>query len=389
MAGSIRKRKWKNGKVAWRARYPNPSKGGTAQIEKLFERRRDAERWLVAQRASVHRGEHVNPAAGRRSFAELAAAWRATWVELEPKTRAGYEGLLNAHVLPRWADVRLESVTPEAIQGWINELAAKRAPNTVRNVYSALRSVLNVAVERRYLAANPCDAVRLPRLRQDTGEMLFLGADEVAALADEITPHFRTLIYTAAYTGLRAGELAGLRRRDVDLRAGTLNVERALKEVNGASANITERGLIFGPPKGGRRRQVGLPKFLGDMLAAHLDRQVEPEPDALVFTSLEGAPLRQGNFYKRHFKPAVRAALPERLHGLRFHDLRHTAASLLIAAGAHPKAIQTHLGHKDIQTTLNVYGHLLPSVEQALTAALDATYAAAERPQELDMGAID
>ena len=118
------------------------------------------------------------------------------------------------------------------------------------------------------------------------------------------------------------------------------------------------------------------------MLAAHLDRLPEPGPDALVFTSLEGAPLRQGNFSRRHFKPAVRAALPERLHGLRFHDLRHTAASLLIAAGAHPKAIQEHLGHRDITTTLNVYGHLLPSAREALAAALDATYTAAAKPRE-------
>lgn len=382
MAGSIRKRNYGDGRARWRARYPDPSRGGTAQIERTFDRRADAERWLTEKRASVHRGEHINPGATRTRFAELVEAWRGTWIELEPRTKQSYESILQAHVLPRWGEVRLEGLSPEAIQKWINELSKGRAPNTVRRIYTALRSVLNIAVERRYLSINPCDSVRLPRKGSAGREQLYLTAEQVAALADTISPHYRTLIFTAAYTGLRAGELGGLRRQDIDVTGGTLRVERALKEVNSVSENLTEKGLMFGPPKSGKARRVGLPKFLGDMLAAHLDRLEDPGPDALVFTSFEGAPLRQGNFYRRHYKPAVRAALPERLHGLRFHDLRHTAASLLIAAGAHPKAIQEHLGHRDITTTLNVYGHLLPSAREALAAALDATYTAAESPRE-------
>ena len=387
MAGHITKRKYANGLTKWRARYPDPSKGGTAQIEQTFDRRANAERWLTDQAAAVQRGEHVNPVGGRASLAALAEAWRATWINLEPKTKAGYESILNAHVLPRWGKVQLKGLTCDAIQKWINELAADLAPDTVRRIHSVLRSVLNIAVERRYLGTNPCDAVRLPK-KAPGSEMLFLTAAQVDDLANAITPHFRTLIYTAAYTGLRAGELGALRRSDVDLTRGILRVERALKEVNSAGLADSDRGLIFGPTKTGATRHVGLPKFLGDMLAAHLDREgqrrdgVQPQgvlvENAPVFTSLEGDPLRHGNFVKRHFKPAVAAALPASLAGLRFHDLRHTAASLLIAAGAHPKAIQTHLGHRDITTTLNVYGHLLPSVEAALTDALDATYASAQ-----------
>jgi integrase len=384
MAGSIKKRNYGGGRVRWRARYPDPSRGGTAQIERTFDLRRDAERWLTEKRASVHRGEHITPGATRQRFEALADAWRERWTELEPRTQQGYEAILMKHVLPRWGEVRLEGITPEAVQKWINkDVRPGRSPNTVRRIYTVMRSVLNLAVEYRCLTINPCDAVSLPRKSAATErERLYLTAEQVAALADAINPQFRTLVYTAAYTGLRAGELAGLRRRDIDVTGGALNVERALKEVNSSSDNITERGLMFGPPKSGKRRSVGLPKFLGDMLAAHLDRLPDPDPDALVFTSLEGKELRQGNFYRRQFKPAVKVALPERLHGLRFHDLRHTAASLLIAAGAHPKAIQEHLGHRDITTTLNVYGHLLPSAREALAAALDATYMAAETPRE-------
>ena len=124
----------------------------------------------------------------------------------------------------------------------------------------------------------------------------FLSASEVQALAEAITPHFRTLIYVAAYTGLRAGELGALRRRDVDLLHGSLTVERALKDVSGQ--------LIFGPTKTGKVRRVGMPKFLIDMLSGHLTA-LDGGPDSLVFRSPDGGPLRHGNFYRRHFRPTV------------------------------------------------------------------------------------
>lgn len=371
---NINKRTYPGGRVRWRARYPDPTRGGKRQIERQFETRREAEKWLTSQKAAVQRGEHIDPKDNQRLFEQVVDAWRATWLDLEPKTRAGYKAILSRHVLPRWSGVRIGAVSPEAIQEWVNELAAARHPNTVRRIYSVLRAVLKVAVERRYLLANPCDVVRLPRAPAvNIGERVILSASEVTALADAITPRYRLLIYAAAYTGLRAGELGALRRRDVDLLHGSLNVERALKDVSGH--------LIFGSTKTAKTRRVGMPKFLVGMFSKHLEA-LGGGRDALVFTGPDGGPLRHHNMYLRHFKPAVRAALPSDKHGLRFHDLRHTCASLLIAAGAHPKAIQEHLGHKDIQTTFNVYGHLLPSAQEALAAALDAVFDA-DRPDNV------
>lgn len=379
---NINKRVYPDGRVKWRARYPDPTRGGKKQVERLFSTRREAERWLTAQKAAIQRGEHIDPKDNHRRFEQVAEAWQETWLDLEPKTQAGYRAILNRHVLPRWTGVRIGAVSPEAIQEWINDLARERHPNTVRRIYSVLRAVLKLAVERRYLTANPCDAVKLPRAPAVAiDQRVFLSATEVAALAAEIAPHYRVLIYTAAYTGLRAGELGALRRRDVDLLHGTLNVERALKDVSGH--------LIFGSTKTGKARRVGMPKFLVAMLSEHLDA-LDGGPDALVFRGPGGGPLRHANFYRRHFKPAVATALPHEKHGLRFHDLRHTCASLLIAAGAHPKAIQEHLGHKDIQTTFNVYGHLLPSAQEALAAALDVAFRdAGESPVPLRLGRAD
>ncbi len=368
MAGHVRRR----GK-GWQARMPNPALGGAAKVERTFRTRREAEEWLTAQGAAVLRGEYIDPRLADRPWREVAEAWQATWVDLKPTTRGGYESILRHHLLPAWGGRKVGGITHEAVQKWVAGLsAAGLAPGTVRSVYSVFRSATNAGVRLGLVRVNPCAAVRLPRTPHH--EMLALTAEEVRAVAEAIHPAYRALVYAAAYTGLRAGELGGLRRRNLDLLHSRLVVAEALKEVGGR--------LFVGPPKTHERRAVSLPTFLRDMLAEHLST-FSPGgagPEAYVFQTVTGAPIRHNQFYKRYFKPAVRAALPKAKHGLRFHDLRHTCASLLIAAGAHPKAIQVRLGHSSIQITMDRYGHLLPSVDDALAGALDATHAAAAQP---------
>jgi integrase len=195
-------------------------------------------------------------------------------------------------------------------------------------------------------------------------------AEDVTAVADAIDPFYRTLVYTAAYTGLRAGELLALTRGDVELLRGVLHVRRALKDVDGT--------LEIGPTKTHTTRTVSLPKFLREMLAAHMGQLPDGLPTALLFPSKTGKPLRHNLFYRRHFKRAVRASLPAEKHGLRFHDLRHTCAALSVAAGAHVKLISARLGHSSVQITLDRYAHLFPSVEEALAEQLDAIYEAGQ-----------
>jgi integrase len=418
MAGHITKRK-KGDTIKWRARYPDPSYGGKKEIERTFPKRAEAERWLRNQQVALDRGLHIDPASSDRRFVHVADAWRATWLELEPKTKAGYDSILNKHILPRWQDARIGAVDAASVQGWINELAASgRSPKTVRNIYGALRSALTVAVEHRYITTNACDAVRLPKRSAygDNGTnkpKVVLEAAEVATVAEAIAPHYRVLIYTAAYSGLRAGELGALRRRHIDLLHGKLHVAGALKEINSTSPSLREdeRGLVFGTTKTDKDRTVGIPRFLVAMLTDHL-ATLPADPDALVFTSPNGGPHRHDNFRKRHFYPAVRRRycaacdttvkpedercperscgsddlrylLPKAKHRLRFHDLRHTCATMLIAGGAPALAIRDHLGHQDIQTTMNVYGHLYPSMQDAMASTLDAAYAGSAEPADI------
>lgn len=151
------------------------------------------------------------------------------------------------------------------------------------------------------------------------------------------------LIYTAAYSGLRWGELAGLRRCDIDLDAGTLTVARKLSEVNG--------NLTFGPPKtAASKRTVGIPSFVARSLQAHLDRYADPGPYGLAFPSPDGGPMRRSNFRRRIWVPATTAA---GVAGLRFHhDLRHTAATLAAASGTSVKALMARIGHASTSAAL-------------------------------------
>ncbi len=373
MAGYVRKRgARKDGSTKWQARYWDTN-DPTKRYEKVFRRKDEAERWLVQQSNAQLTGTHIDPRNADRPFRDVVVLFRDTWIDLEPKTKAGYESIIEKRLLPEFGNRKVSSITTAVVQKYVNRLSAEGlSAATVRNVYACMRTALNAAVTQRLILVNPCLGVKLPRMHRE--EMLFLTADEVRALADKITPYYRTLILTAAYTGLRAGELLALRRADVDLLRGVVQVRRALKEVNGH--------LYFGPTKTHAHRTVSLPRFLRDEFDAHLSRPLPGGngPEALVFPGPQGGPLRHGNFYGRHYKPAVRAALPAAKHGLRFHDLRHTCVSLLIAAGVHAKAIQERLGHSSIQITMDRYGHLLPSLDEAATDALDAMHAAATAP---------
>jgi integrase len=380
---------------SWQARYPDPSGKAGAEISKTFRTEREAKLWLVQQTASQLDGTFIDPRRAERPFRDVLEAWRPSWpARLSPTTAARYASIVDLYLEPRFGSVPLRNITHEVVQTYIDELAnalnedgtRTNAPGTVRNIYSVLRNAMNQGVRRGYVKANPCTAIDLPRSAKE--EQLYLTAAQVQALADRIDKHYRVLILTAAYMGLRAGELLALRRRDVDLLRGTLTVARSLKEVGGHQT--------FSEPKTSHSvRTISIPAFLREMLTEHLSSPLPggDGPDALVFPSKTGKPLRHNLFYRRHFKPAVTGyvkadgtvvpgALPAHLHGLRFHDLRHTCASLSIAAGAHPKLISTRLGHSSITITLDRYGHLYESAEQSLGEALDALYAAAQTPPE-------
>jgi integrase len=352
---SVEKR-LRNGKTTYRVRYRDP---GGAQRSKVFARKVDAERWLTENEAAKLQGAWVDPAAGRERFGEWAERWFGTTAALRPTTRRDYRVLLDRQVLPAFAGARLADLDALAVREWLASLvggglSAKRA----RKAHQVLAQVLDAAVDGGKLARNIAAGVKLPKVQRR--EMGFLDAEQVEALADAIDPRYPTLVRFAAYTGLRPCELVALRVGRLDLLRGTVRVAEAAPEVAGR--------LEWGGVKTHEARTVRLPRFLCDELGAYLaDRAHGPED--LVFTAPLGGPLRQSKFVPGYFKPAAHAAgLPATL---RFYDLRHTAASLLIREGASVKAVQKQLGHATASITLDTYGHLFPDELDALAGRLE------------------
>jgi len=225
---------------------------------------------------------------------------------LRPTTIHGYESILRSLALPRFGDTQLARIEPIQVREWVSGLVGRGlSPSRIRQAYQLLSASMKAAVESGYLARSPCVGVKLPKLvRRD---MLFLTPTEIERLASCIVEPYGVMIYFAAYSGLRFGEVTALRVGRLDLLGAKVRVVEAYSEVSGK--------LYLGPPKSGRERTVPLPRSVCDLLAPALNGKSK---DDRVFVAPKGGPLRQENFYHRQYKPAVEAAgLPPEL---RFHD---------------------------------------------------------------------
>lgn len=250
------------------------------------------------------------------------------------------------------------------IRSWVASMRASGlALATVKAAYLTVAQVFSAAVVDGVVGRTPCVGIDFGRERARE-ETLFLTARQVGDLADAITPRYRAAVLVAGYQGLRAGELWALKARSVNELTRTIDVIESAYEVHGV--------LEEGPTKTGKKRTIGLPTFLAEEIKTHLGHYGTSNAGH-VFSSAKGAPVRHHNFALRYFKPAVRAAgLPD---GLRWHDLRHTCAALLIDAGRHLEEVRDHLGHSTIRVTSDTYGHLFPRARQAVADALDEAFA--------------
>jgi len=232
-----------------------------------------------------------------------------------------------------------------AAEGLANAEIARRvgvSGPTVLQAHRVLSMVLSLAVRDNRISRNPASGVRLPR--GSSREHRYLTHQEVAALAHAAGDDGGLVIQVLAYTGLRFGELAALRVHRVDLTRRRILIAESVTEVRGKA--------VFGDPKTHAARAVPVPQFLADQLAAQVDEQ---PPDTFVFPARRGGVLRLRNWRREVFNPAVKSSGVQELTP---HDLRHTAASLAIAAGANVKAVQRMLGHASAAMTLDVYSGL-------------------------------
>ena len=340
----------------WVARYRTPD---GRERSKSFRRKVDAARFLAQVEVDKARGDWVDPRLGKTDLGEWAQTWLETTSDLRASTRARDESILSNHVLPRFGATPLAAIDYMAVRSWVADLSKRLSPASVHKAHQVLSKVLRSAVAAGLISKNAAENVPLPR--QDRTEMRMLTPVEVQALADAMDPRYRAVVITAAYTGLRVGELTALRRSNIDLLRRRITVTETLVEVKGE--------LIFNPPKTARGfRSVPIANVVARELEQHLLSYGEGAPDSLVFAAPEGGPLRLSLWRRRFFLPAVQRA---GLEHLRIHELRHTAVSLWIAAGASPVEVAKWAGHSRTQTVFDVYGHLMPGTEEQVTDALD------------------
>jgi integrase len=276
---------------------------------------------------------------------------------VKPSTRDRYAGIVATHIAPTWGSVRLVDVTHADVQSWISTLTATgQSPGSVHKIHRVLSMVLGHAVRDGRLPRNPAAGVNLPRAA--AAEKRYLRAEQVVSLADAAGPG-RLVVLVLAYTGVRWGELAALRVSRIDLMRRRIHVAESVTE-------LSDGTLDWGLPKSHERRWVPVPRFLVEDLAEHISGKAS---DELAFASPKGAVLRVRGARRSWFDRAVlMSGVPEGFHP---HELRHTAASLAVSAGANVKAVQRMLGHAKASMTLDVYADLFDDDLEAVAERLD------------------
>jgi len=340
----------------YRVRYRKPDHSQTDK--RGFRTKRDAELFLASVTVSMTRGEWIDPSTSRVTVREWGETWFEAQVQVKPATRSGYRYNLDHHIYPVWGDRRLVEIGHAEVQDWVGALSARLKPSTVKQIYLVLSGLMKFAIRDGRLVRNPCEFIRLPRIeRKRKG---YLTADQVAHVAS-LCSSDADLVVFLAFTGLRWGEMAALRVASVDFDRRRVAVDESVVELEGV--------MTWGTPKNHERRSVPFPDFLVGPLAA---RCAGRSLDAPLFTSANGGLIRNGNFRHRVFEPAVRQAMAEDpgFPWVTPHDLRHTAASLAISAGANVKAVQRLLGHASAAMTLDVYAELFEDDLDAVAAAL-------------------
>lgn len=350
--------------MRWRARYVDAD---CREVAKGFARKADANKWLEGVTSTIVTGTYVAPGAGAVSVGELHTQWLKTQAHVKDSTKAARASAWSVHVKERWENVAVADVQTSGVRAWVDELReGGAAAPTIENALGVLRMVLALAVEDKRILRNPCVGVKAPR--RNHSSRAYLTHQQVDELANALARD-GLVVRFLAYTGLRYGEMAALKVRDFDMLRRRVNIRESVTEVAGK--------LTWSTPKNHERRSVPFPRFLVAELAARMEGR---KRDDLVFAAPAGGVLRIATFRTRVFNKAVKElrALDENGEPTTdwprptLHDLRHTAASLAISAGANVKAVQTMLGHKSAALTLDTYADLFPDDLDAVADAFDA-----------------
>lgn len=311
------------------------------------------------------------PASERLTVGQFLTGWLSDTVKpsVRPSTFRGYESKVRTHILPGLGKQPLVKLTPQRLEAFFNQKRmAGLSPQTVQHLRAIVRAALNDAVKWNLVPRNVAALVDGPRVPHH--EIQPLSPDEARQLLEAVATHRLGALFSVALAvGLRQGEALGLRWEDIDLDAGTLTVRKTLQRIGGEFELVEPKTVRS-------RRTIALPSAAVDALRRHRTRQMEERLMAgsmwkddwgLVFTTATGRPL-QGTNVTRTFQQLLAKG---GLRRQRFHDLRHSCASLLLAQGVHPRVVMETLGHSQIGLTMNTYSHVLPPLQREAAARMD------------------
>jgi len=369
MRGQIRKRGSSWCVVLYLGR--RPQNGRKVYKWVTYPSRREAEAALPKLLSQIGLGATLP--SPRLTVGTFLDQWLGDYVESlpSPVTRRNYRDIVRVHLQPPLGQVPLARLSPQTVQMYVSQkLAQGQNPTSVQCHFAVLREALGHAVRWGLLVRNPTDLVDPPHRRQRG--MHAWDEEQVRLFLAEArrSSTYYSLYLTAILTGMRQGELLGLRWSDIDFVLGTASIQQTIYRLGST--------ILFKEPKTARgRRSVALPAPLIDALREHRERQAkmqralgsEYEDLGLVFCQPNGKPLHAHNIAQRDFRQVIkRAGLPR----IRFHDLRHTHATQLLRAGVHPKVVQERLGHSTPAFTLAIYSHVLPGMQEEAAKAVTA-----------------
>jgi integrase len=331
-------------------------------------------------------GEGVNFDAQKITLNDFLETWLETTVRVNTR-RATFEHharIARNHILPTLGHLQLPELTPAHVQTlYAAKFDAGYALSTRRHIHVTLGKALKQAVKWHYLTTSPTAGAEVPQADAalldyedlpdpDMGILEEWQAKRFLATAKEHDPRHWALYVLALATGMRQGEILGLPRTRLDLTRRLVRVRQTLVLVKG--------GFEFGRPKTrASKRDIELRAEAVEVLRLHHKLQLEermrlgglPKDYGLVFSTTVGTPIRRQNLQRRSFKPLLEeAGLPD----IRFHDLRHTFASIALGRGANINTVSKMLGHSSVKITLDVYGHLMPGMQSEALGHLDGVF---------------
>ena len=338
------------------------------RLSQTFKTQGECQEWLKKTRGQIDDG--MTLASTKISLREFLPGWlTSTKTTIGPRTWQHYEQLIRTYIIPNLGEIKVRDLRPENIQAFYNRLFdGEVGVYTIRKIHITLHGALQQAVKTGMIGRNPASFAQPPK--EPANEMSILNESQVSQLLVAAQGHrLEALIHLAVISGMRQMELLGLKWSDLDWIKQTLKIERQLLKPNGNGVKFSAPKTRYG------KRSIALGKKTVEILRKHYEQQQADQHKAgeawkeygLIFTTQNGTPINARNLLRDYKKLLHSAGLPP----IRFHDLRHTAASILLNQGVPVIIVSRRLGHARASITLDIYGHLIPTMQNEVAEMID------------------